>query len=97
MQLLCWLVLDNKIQSRKNFKKRGFIGPMHCSICNVDDKSIDHLFVSCVFSQQVWSEVLRLLEITNNLEHNSIEGNLRKWGFSVGSHKSLPLFVIWGL
>ena len=62
-----------------------------------NDKSIDHLFVSCVFSQQVWSEVLHLLEITNKLEHNSIEGNLRKWFFSVGSHKSLPLFVIWGL
>jgi hypothetical protein len=55
IKLFLWLALENKILTWENLRKRGWEGPSFCSLCFRDEETVLHIFVSCTFSQKVWS------------------------------------------
>jgi hypothetical protein len=44
--------------------KRGIIGPHRCSLCCNALETMDHLFVDCPFTQEVWNISLHGLNVT---------------------------------
>lgn len=58
-----WSILENKVPTWDVLQKKSFEGPGWCCLSKGDVESIQHLFLGCPFSQQVWSEVLSLLQL----------------------------------
>jgi hypothetical protein len=53
IRIFLWKVLNNKIQSASQLKKRNWSGPVECKLRGLQE-STDHLFFSCVVSQFSW-------------------------------------------
>jgi hypothetical protein len=57
-RMFLWLDLANIIITWGNGQRMGWSGPNICTICNVEEESMSHFFVSCSFASQVWREVM---------------------------------------
>jgi hypothetical protein len=49
-----WVLMHKKILTCENLEKRGFIDPHRCPMCFHALETMDHLFVNCPFTQEVW-------------------------------------------
>ncbi|CAI0428536.1 unnamed protein product, partial [Linum tenue] len=52
-----WCAFHAKILTIDNLKRRGFALANRCLLCGASEESIDHLFVDCAFTREVWSEL----------------------------------------
>jgi hypothetical protein len=59
-----WVLMHRKILTGENLAKRGFIGPHRCPMCCNALEMMDHLFVDCPFTQEVWKISLQGLNAT---------------------------------
>jgi zinc-binding in reverse transcriptase len=48
-----WLVVQNKILITDNLSRKGWIGPLSCVFCPVNE-SVNHLFLTCPFMSDFW-------------------------------------------
>jgi hypothetical protein len=62
-KLLTWLTLENKLPTWDNGLKRGWIGPSRCIMCMEEMEKMQHLFVSCSFTQRAWSTTKNALKL----------------------------------
>ena len=51
-----WTLAHQKIMTVENLKKRGIASPMRCVLCKNSEESLEHLFIECKFSQEVWEQ-----------------------------------------
>ena len=58
-----WLTLHNKILTGDHLQKRRYHGPFRCCLCNAASETAAHILIECVFSQNVWSSILRGFQI----------------------------------
>jgi hypothetical protein len=49
-----WIILHNRILMWENLKKRGFIGPSTCHLCEENDETMNHLMDECPYTTEVW-------------------------------------------
>ena len=98
-KLLFWSILENKVSTWDVLQKRCFVGSIWCCFCREDVESAHHLFLGCPFSQQVWSEVISLLNLRSAWSGNSVEEALSSWWRDEGAqnHKAAPLIINWGI
>lgn len=59
VKLFLWLAIWNRVWTADRLARRGMQHPEHCILCDQESKDINHLFVSCSFSRQVWFGALR--------------------------------------
>jgi hypothetical protein len=64
VNFFCWVLMHRKVLTGENLVKRGFIGPHRCSMCCNALETMDHLFVDCPFTQEVWKISLQGLNAT---------------------------------
>jgi zinc-binding in reverse transcriptase len=43
----------NKILTRDNLRRRGWLGEVYCTMCE-EQKSVSHLFFTCHIAKQIW-------------------------------------------
>ncbi|GLJ30993.1 hypothetical protein SUGI_0619400 [Cryptomeria japonica] len=58
-----WSLMHGKTLMLDNLKKRGFHLPNRCSLCKVDEETIDHIFVLCPFVVHLWSITLQKCDL----------------------------------
>lgn len=58
INILYWLMLQNKILTLDNLQKRGINVVNRCSLCKNGFEDRDHLFMNCAYTQQFWTEIL---------------------------------------
>jgi hypothetical protein len=46
VKIFLWLLKKNKVLTKLNLVKKGWLGPIDCPFCGLPE-SIDHLFVEC--------------------------------------------------
>lgn len=58
-KILCftWLVLKDKVLTMDNYVRRGGMGPNVCSLCLNDAEFVQHLFVKCHTTLQLWTVI----------------------------------------
>jgi hypothetical protein len=49
-----WLIIHNIILTWDNLKRRGFIGPSICVLCQCQEETKEHLFNGCHYNQSIW-------------------------------------------
>lgn len=53
-----WRVLLDRVPTRLNLLRRKFLSSSadaHCPVCQLDQESVDHVFIHCPFATKVWS------------------------------------------
>lgn len=50
-----WLLVQKKCLTWENLHKRGFQGPLVCSLCLQNEECASHLFFICPFSREIWN------------------------------------------
>lgn len=65
-----WLVFQNRILMFENMKKIGFSLPNRCALCKHIDKFVDHLFIHCEFTQEVYKYLFDLFQEDWVSSHN---------------------------
>ncbi|CAN1759570.1 hypothetical protein LINPERHAP1_LOCUS7188, partial [Linum perenne] len=73
-----WRVFLRKIATQDNLQKRGFSLPNRCVLCDSNNESIDHIFLSCIFSADIWLMLSSRLFIHGPLP-SSIEAFINGW------------------
>jgi len=54
-----WTVAHNRCWTADRLAKKGHNHPPKCPLCDQVGETIDHLLVSCVFTQQFWFSILQ--------------------------------------
>jgi zinc-binding in reverse transcriptase len=100
VKLFLWLALHNRIFTRDNLSKRGWVVPLICPFCSALE-SIDHLFFRCSLSAQFWVFLFRIYPHGSLLPTTSLENfwhtyNLPSKEFQFwGSLLAAVLWSIW--
>jgi hypothetical protein len=101
-RIFIWLALANlanKILIWDNVRKRNWIGPRWCVLCKSASESVDHIFVSCSFTQAVWKEVSQAINVKSCWDKNSLVDIFESWISDrfVSVHRVVPCDVLWGV
>ena len=78
--------LANKIPTWDHLQKRQIAGPGWCSLCKDNEENTNHLFLSCIFSKQVWEHSKSLTSSSSNWEGNTVEDACKDWSSSPHCH-----------
>ena len=63
VNIFFWILLQNKILTLDNLKKRGFIIINRCLLCKNDCESVNHITLHCPFTKMLWDKVCNLLNV----------------------------------
>eukprot|EP00253_Pinus_taeda_P002811 PITA_02811 len=98
-RLFLWCILKRKVPTWEILQARFLAGPSRCPLCKSDGETINHLFIFCAFTRQIWAEVTTLLKIHARWGHDTLESAWRKWwqDFPDGNLRNLPLIFCWGI
>ncbi|CAL1406321.1 unnamed protein product [Linum trigynum] len=72
-----WTVYYRKILTQDVLKKKGWSFPNRCALCGCFEESIDHLFISCPFSREVWFMMKAFVSI--NIPTQDISSVIKLW------------------
>jgi hypothetical protein len=95
IKLFIWLAAENKILTWDNLQNRGWEGPNICHLCQKDSETVTHLLVKCVFTQQIWSRIIKELKLRTKWEGNSMRNCFEYWAKKETKYSHLPCLVSW--
>lgn len=98
-----WLLMRNKTLTWDNLLNKGFVGPSRCPMCLQQPESLNHLFNSCDWADQLWRWLEDLLS-NSDQQLDSIHDTILNWrtNFSGTQRvnsiwKSAPGFLLWSI
>lgn len=56
VNMFFWLAIHNGILTIDNLAQRGFMFPNRCELYQKEEESVDHLFIHCSFTWEIWSK-----------------------------------------
>jgi hypothetical protein len=98
-----WLILHNRILTWENLKKRGFIGPSRCHLCEEKDETMNHLMDECPYTTKVWDWASSIFRQSNRVRGN-IVASITTWKENYSENKEVNLcgtlilvMIIWAI
>jgi ribonuclease HI len=88
-------MLKGRILTGANYRKRGGIGPVVCSLCLKDDETIDHLLIHCEYTQLIWKEILNSLSFQMPGIILLWKVILLQWFTNYPKMRYIPFLVCW--
>jgi hypothetical protein len=74
IKLFFWLILENKVLTWENLVSKGWEGPSFCILCARGPETVNHLFIHCLFTRQVWLLISGVLKLFLFWDGLSVEG-----------------------
>ena len=102
VNIFFWILLQNKILTLDNLKKRGFFIVNHCVLCKNDEESVDHIMLHCPFSSMVWDKIWYFMSL-DWVPHVTIQLFFLSWKAPSKNHLIIKLwdlilpFFCWGV
>jgi hypothetical protein len=84
-----WLANLDRCWTAYRLARRGFQHHPRCLLCDQAPETIQHLFLGCSFSRQIWHEILSCLCMSCNPP--SDEANLFDWWHATRQHTPKPM------
>jgi hypothetical protein len=56
-----WLASLNRCWTADRLALRALDHPEHCPLCEQEDETAQHILVACIFSREIWFQVLSLV------------------------------------
>lgn len=98
-----WLLSYNRILTWDNLRKRGFLGPSICLICNQEEETALHLMQTCQLSRKIWEKVAFRCQKEGQVL-GDIEDTIRQWPQTPYQCKilnilwqTIPGFLMWNI
>ncbi len=54
VKIFAWLVLRGRVSTLDRLRKRGWTGASSCVFCQVEDETVDHLFLGCCVTRSIF-------------------------------------------
>lgn len=80
VNMFFWLAVHNRILTIDNLARRGFMYPNRCELCQKEKESMDHLFIHCSFTWEIWSKFWAQWKV-EWVMHNSLKEVIWQWIF----------------
>jgi hypothetical protein len=74
IKIFMWFLHKKVILTKDNLAKRNWNGPTNCCFCD-QHETINHLFISCPFTQMIWRIVYMTFNITAPMNITNLFGN----------------------
>ncbi|XP_058768778.1 uncharacterized protein LOC131642556 [Vicia villosa] len=71
--IITWMACHGRLSTKDRLRRIGLITDHICSLCNVCDKTLDHLLFECRFAKDVWKYVLQWIGISHEPQPWSLE------------------------
>lgn len=99
LKIICffWLMMNKRILTWDQLCKRGWSGPGLCALCKKESEDINHIFIQCLVTVMIWHYVCAELQVSMTWRHSSLSLCFDRWIIEHKRHKSLPLFICWGV
>lgn len=97
VQVFIWFMLQDKILTIQNLKRRGWEMPNRCSLCCKQEETVKHMFMLCQYTKRVMQMVERMqpemagLLVRGKYKHNILNAAQRK----IKEIKVVICFIIW--
>ena len=72
IKVFTWLVIHDKILSRENLAKKGWMGSIGCVFCGCAVESSRHIFLHCIVAKVVWTFFLQNSSALDNMRIGQI-------------------------
>ena len=96
IDIFIWTLLHNSILTGEKLKSKGWEGPSRCPLCNQAEETIEHLFITCEFTKEVWRLTLGPIAVCLP---NSIKDLISSWiviaPFSFSKKDRLKVAWMW--
>jgi hypothetical protein len=96
-----WLIIHNRILTWDNLRKRGFIGPSMCVLCQSQEETKEHIFNGCRYSQAIWDQGAQIMCRSNQNRGNNRD-TIENWDSITFNNPILnyiwlllPGFILW--
>ena len=98
-KILCWTILENKAPSCDALQRRCFQGLGRCTLCCNSLETLDHLFLHCQYTQQIWQGVGLALKASFIWPGPNFMETFRLWFVERAylPYKALPCIISWGV
>jgi hypothetical protein len=60
IKIFQWIILHNRILTWDNLRKRGFIGPSRCHLCQTQEETTNHILDGCAYTAELWDWAARI-------------------------------------
>jgi hypothetical protein len=70
--------------------KEGMVEAQFLPLCKNECESVDHLFIYCAFSKQVWEKIVLILNLQTSWDGNSLPNCFDNWVQKEHNHLQLP-------
>eukprot|EP00253_Pinus_taeda_P010995 PITA_10995 len=77
--IFAWLVSKGWILTWDKIHKRGYYGPLKCSLCNREEENQEHLLNKCPYAGNVWDKIGAFFGKTMR-DPSSIGKTIMQWG-----------------
>jgi ribonuclease HI len=94
-KLFTWLLIEDKLLTWNNLRKRGWQGPGLCLLCRGNEESIFHLFVECPFTSYIWENILAHYKLVGGWSGTTVRDCFELWAKRFYSHHTLLVFICW--
>ncbi|CAL1393225.1 unnamed protein product [Linum trigynum] len=75
-----WNVFHKRILTLDNLKKRGTSLPNRCALCKQEEESINHIFVSCMFAEELWNILKSFIKVVDSVcRATDITDRINSW------------------
>lgn len=64
---ITWLTLLNRLYTKDRMTRWNIPCDPTCNLCQQENESVQHLFFQCDYSNQVWTEILKLLKYNRSI------------------------------
>ena len=91
INIFFWILLQNKILTLDNLKKRGFFIVNRCVLCKNDEELVDHIMLHCPFSSMVWDKIWYIMSM-DWVPHATIQLFFLSWKAPSKNHLSIKLW-----
>jgi hypothetical protein len=103
IKIFKWLVLHNRILTWENLRKRGFIGPSQCHLCQAKEETMNHLLDECNYTTKIWDWAASIFRQSNRTRGN-ISATINNWNESYRKNEMVNLYwnlmpgmIIWAI
>jgi len=93
---LVWRVLWNRIPTRANLAVRGVqLVSTTCSMCNMYEESVDHLFLNCDIARKVWDNYDKWIDNTTVRPHSILNHFQSFYLMKLNNKSNLVWLGVW--
>lgn len=96
-KLFVWLAGMKRILTWDTLRLKGWEGPGFCSLCRRAQEDIQHLLIHCEFTKDVWSRLLKHLNLPFTWSSDTITDYFTSWHLNKSLPISLAVHTCWNL